>query len=339
MNKKQRRMALPLSFALLLVSLVVAPSAGARGDAVSGATVTPQQIGVLERGYRTGYSDGYQAGWRDVAERAARDHRSNPDYVRADRVYVAAYGSLEDYRDGYRQGFEAGYESGYDQRGFNPDIPAGLARRGVSNIGAGVGIDDATRTPDDSNTRVNTARDIITIPSDTTLRVELLNRLTTDVSRRGDNFEARVLDPREYEGAVVSGRVTRVRRPGKVRGDAELQLSFDQIRLADGRVSNFNAQVVEVIQAGDREGVGEVDPEGGVRGRSSTKDDVAKVGAGAGIGAIIGAIAGGGKGAAIGAAIGGAVGTGGVLTSRGRDIRLEPGQQIMIRTGSETRIQ
>ena len=86
-------------------------------------------------------------------------------------------------------------------------------------------------------------------------------------------------------------------------------------------------------------GVDDVDPEGGVRGGSSTKDDVTKVGAGAGIGAIIGAIAGGGRGAAIGAVIGAGVGTAGVVTSRGGDIRLEPGTELVIRTSTETRMQ
>ncbi len=88
-----------------------------------------------------------------------------------------------------------------------------------------------------------------------------------------------------------------------------------------------------MVKSGN-ENVGDVDDEGGVRGKSTTKDDVTKVGAGAGIGAIIGAIAGGGKGAAIGAVIGGSVGTAGVLTQRGKDIRLEPGQQLRIRTTS-----
>ena len=69
----------------------------------------------------------------------------------------------------------------------------------------------------------------------------------------------------------------------------------------------------------------------GVRGRDTTKEDVAKVGGAAGVGAIIGAIAGGGKGAVIGAVIGGGAATGGVMSQRGKDIRLEPGQQLRIR--------
>ena len=83
----------------------------------------------------------------------------------------------------------------------------------------------------------------------------------------------------------------------------------------------------------------EVDAEGGVKGRDSTKDDVAKVGAASGIGAIIGTIAGGGKGAAIGAIIGGGAGTAGVMTQRGKDIRLDRGQQLKIRTSTDTSVQ
>ena len=55
-----------------------------------------------------------------------------------------------------------------------------------------------------------------------------------------------------------------------------------------------------------------------------------------GIGAIIGAIAGGGKGAAIGAIIGGGAGAAGTMTQRGKDIRLERGQRIKIRTSTDT---
>jgi hypothetical protein len=107
--------------------------------------------------------------------------------------------------------------------------------------------------------------------------------------------------------------------------------------LKDGRSANFNAQLIEVVQTEDGN-AGDVDTEGGISGESSTKQDAAKIGAGAGLGAIIGAIAGGGKGAAIGAIIGGAVGTGGVLATRGKDISLPRGQQLLIRTSRETMI-
>ena len=147
-----------------------------------------------------------------------------------------------------------------------------------------------------------------------------------------------MVQPGEFQGAIVDGRVTRVKRPGKVKGVAELQLSFERIRMPDGRQSTFAAEVIEVVDMGGSNG-GEVDPEGGVRGKDSTKDDISRVGAATGIGAVIGAIFGGGKGAAIGAAVGGVAGTGSVLSKRGKDIRLNPGQQLRIRTATETRIQ
>ena len=344
--------ALSLVLAIAFVPSGLVPSVHGAGRAAVNSS-SAQQIGALERGYRTGYSDGYQAGYRDATERAARDYRNKEEYAKADRAYVAAYGALEDYRDGYRQGFEAAYEAGFERRGFDSTVPASLSRRATAarNDAGDDSVSDsrnaadanANRTGSDSDERNNSGappRPIGTldVPMDTTMRIELLTNLSTDATQRGDRFEARIIEPREYEGARVVGRIKSVKRAGRVRGSAELQLDFEQISLPDGRFTNFNAQVIEVVGRGNS-GVGDVDEEGGVRGRSTVKDDVAKVGAGAGIGAIIGAIAGGGAGAGIGAVIGGAVGAGGAITSRGKDMRLERGQELLIRTSTETRIQ
>jgi hypothetical protein len=351
MQIRTRLLPAAVSFALavaLFPATSISRAAVNHDDAPVAATA--QQVGALERGYRTGYSDGYQAGYRDSIERATRDYRNKEEYASADRAYVSAYGAREDYRDGYQQGFEIGYEAGFDRRGFDSVVPPGLTRRGASAGNSNNTRDASDSTPDprasDSTTTSTSSssgapqRQIgsLELPMDTTLRIELLTNLSTDATQRGDRFEARVIEPAEYEGARIVGRVTRVKRPGKVRGSGELQLNFEQISLPDGRFTNLNAQVIEVV--GQSTGnVGEVDEEGGVRGQSTTKDDVTKVGAGAGIGAIIGAIAGGGKGAAIGAVIGGGIGAGGAVTSRGKDVRLERGQELLIRTSTETRIQ
>ncbi|HEX8336612.1 MAG TPA: hypothetical protein VF621_07770, partial [Pyrinomonadaceae bacterium] len=305
-----------------------------------------QQYGALERGYRTGYSDGYQSGWGDQLRGASADHRGKEDYRRADRAYITAYGALEDYRDGYQQGYEVGYEAGYARQGFNSELPAGgVTRRGAAQAGEsdvergpvrGGSRDDAQESESVSRGGSSPGRGSViggsdVVPSNVVLTVELSNRLTTDVSQRGDRFEARVVEPQEFAGAVVAGRLTDVQRAGKARGRALLQLDFEQIRLpGGGGWEEFSAQVIEVVGA-EAAGSGEVDAEGGVHGRSTTKEDVAKVGGAAGVGAIIGAIAGGGKGAAIGAIIGGGAATGGVMSQRGKDIRLEPGQQLRIR--------
>ena len=171
------------------------------------------------------------------------------------------------------------------------------------------------------------------------MRVELMNRLSTDASQKGDRFQARVLEPNQFQGAVLEGHLEQVKRPGKAKGNAQLQLVFDQIKMPSGRSSHISAQVIEVIPNGGSQGVGKVDSEGGVQGRDSTKSDVQKIGGAAGIGAVIGLIAGGGAGAAIGATIGAGVGTAGVLTQRGKDIRLDQGQQLRIRTNADAEVQ
>jgi hypothetical protein len=297
------------------------------------------QTTALERGYRTGYSDGYTAGFKDVSDGAARNYQNKEDYQRADRSYNDVWGPIEDYRDGYQQGFEAGYIAGYERQQFNSTLPSGLRRRGATSSTASIDVN--VNTPTNTNAPANTDADApvnpsgsVAIPRNTILALELQTPLSTDASQRGDRLQARVIEPAQYAGYIVEGRVAQVKRPGKVKGVAELQLAFDQIRTNDNRTATLHAELIEVVPMTGEETI--VDEEGGVRGRDSTKDDAARVGAASGIGAIIGAIAGGGKGAAIGAIIGGGAGTAGVMTQRGKDIRLERGQHLKIRTSTDT---
>lgn len=328
---------LTLACTLMVTALVAVPVSAQDPQ-------TDNQATALMRGYRTGYSDGFPTGMQDSRSNGTRDFRNKADYQRADRAYVPSWGPPEEYRDGYQQGFEAGYNAGFDRRPFDSSIPADLHRRGDdatvsgpvdSNTSSGP-VTVGPATTGQTTTSAATTGNTVLIPRDTLMRIELLNNLSTDASQNGDHFQARVIEPKEYEGATLEGRVTRVKRPGRVNSNAELQLSFDQIRLPDGRVSKISAQVIEVISGN---GVGKVDSEGGVQGRDSTKDDVKKVGVAAGIGAVIGAIAGGGVGAAVGATIGAGVGTAGVLSQRGRDIRLSHGQHLRIRTAGDAEIQ
>lgn len=359
MRNPTRIMVAALAFALLvLLALPVA--------AVPPQTA-PQSVGALERGYRTGYSDGYQAGYGDSTQNAARDFRNKDEYRRADRAYAASYGALEDYRDGYQQGFEKGYDTGYERRTFDSTIPANISRRGPDNTqnntnsnGVSVTVNNSSDNgnpnvsdnnsssssgnSNSSNSNSSNSNGPINrgngsyIPRDTVLRIELLTNLSTDVSQRGDRFQARVVEPAEFQGAMIEGHVSYVKHPGRLKGTATLQLAFDQISL-NGNWTSFKAQVIEVVDNANSQGVAKVDEEGGVEGKSRTKDNVTKIGAGAGVGAIIGAIVGGGGGAAIGAAIGGGIGTGGVMTSKGKDIRLDHGQNLRIRAATDTKLQ
>jgi len=298
---------------------------------------TQNQASAIMRGYRTGYSDGYQAGVNDLANNAARDFRNKTEYERGDRAYNSNYGPLAEFRDGYQQGFEVGYAAGFDRKPFDSSIPADLRRRTEdSTVNYPI---DQNKSPDPVSQQPQRSQTVVlTIPRDTIMRVELLGNLSTDASQKGDQFQARVIEPKEYEGATIEGRVVSVKRAGRARSTAQLQLSFDEIKFTDGHTSKMSAQVIEVIRNGG-EGVGKVDSEGGVQGTNSTKGDVQKVGAAAGIGALIGAITGGGVGAAVGATIGAGVGTAGVLSQRGSDIQLYRGQQLRIRTAGDVAAQ
>lgn len=324
------------SLAFLFVFALVAPSQfGSKVVAQDQQTV----VTALMRGYRTGYSDGYQAGVGDKSANGPKEFRNKAEYDRADRAYTANWGALEEYRDGYRQGFEVGYSAGYDRQPFDSSIPAGLRRRTEDNT---------VQNPIDQNkTPVNNTNTgpgdepgtSLAIPRDTIMLVELMNELSTDISQQGDRFQARVVEPKQYDGAIIDGHIAQLKRPGKAKGTAQLQLAFDQIKFPSGQTSKMAGQVIEVIANGGTQGVGKVDSEGGVQGQSSTKSDAGKVGAAAGIGAVLGAIFGGGSGAAVGAGIGAGVGTAGVLTSRGKDIQLTQGQQLRIRTAADVESQ
>ena len=324
-----------------LVSVLSFVLAGFVSIPVSNAhfAVSQAQSTALERGYRTGYSDGYTAGYKDVNDHAARDYKTKDEYQRADRSFNDAWGPIEDYRDGYQQGFELGYAGGYDHQQFDSTIPTGLRRRqsgapAPADTRVTVRTDNGTQPAANPDSNV-TANASLGIPRNTILSLELLTGISTVASQRNDPFKARVVQPAEFAGYIVEGHLSQVKRPGKVKGVAELQLSFDQIRTPDNRTATLHAELMEIVPL-NADSRTDVDPEGGVRGQDSTKDDAAKIGAASGVGAIIGAIAGGGKGAAIGAIIGGGAGTAGTMTQRGKDIRLEQGQQLKIRTSTDT---
>jgi len=332
---------------LFVLAVVALFASTISNTATSTVAVQGQQASALERGYRTGYSDGYNAGYRDTADGAERNYQTKEEYQRADRNFNQAWGTIEDYRDGYEQGFEAGYSAGFDRQVFNSTIPAGLTRRGV--VDSTVANTDTTQTTNTNTASSPPAGAPIVIRQDEILLVELLSPLSTDATQRGDRFQARVLHPRELEGAIVEGRVTRVKRPGKVKSSAEMQLDFQSIRLSesDNRSVGFRGDVVEIVDMSGRndDDGPTVDNEGGVKSQDTTKDDVVKVGATTGIGTIIGAIAGGGKGAAIGALAGGAAGAGGQVLTRGKQINIPAetelkfklAQDVTLRRAARTR--
>jgi len=184
----------------------------------------------------------------------------------------------------------------------------------------GGGYDSPTQT---------TSGDFI-IPNGETVIVELNDDLSTSTAREGQTFTATVKQPSNYEGAVVEGRVTHLQRGGRITGRSELTLSFDNIRMRDGRTYRFAGILESVrLQNGD---VVRVDNEGAVQEDNQTTKTVQRTAIGTAVGAIIGAIAGGGKGAAIGAIIGAGGGAGSVYVQGRDDLDLTRGTELTIRS-------
>lgn len=142
------------------------------------------------------------------------------------------------------------------------------------------------------------AQSALEIPSGTTIRVRMIDRLSSEQNQTGDTFHGTLDEPiqvngRELypKGADVIGRVTDVHPTGRLSEPGELDLVLNTV--SSGTVA-ASIHVQPLV----------------IKGESHSKSNVTKIGGGAALGAVIGAIAGGGKGAAIGTLAGGAAGTG-----------------------------
>jgi len=152
----------------------------------------------------------------------------------------------------------------------------------------------------------------VTLPAGTPLRVVLQTGVGSDTSTPGSEFSAVLADPVVIDGKTVLekgtpvvGRVTDIKKSGRVKGRASISLTLTSLVYDSKNIPIATKTYVGVA-------------------KSTRKRDVAVIGGAAGVGAAIGAIVGGGKGAATGAAIGGAGGTGTVLATRGADVHYPP---------------
>ena len=167
----------------------------------------------------------------------------------------------------------------------------------------------------------------IVVPKGTVIPIALTSRVSTKNSKDGDGVYAKTTFPITVnnkivipEGSFVRGKITEVRKPGRVKGKGELTLSFQTLVLPSG----INIPLYTSLGgAGERKG------EATVQGDSSKGDDAKTVGIDAATGGMIGVLASRGvKGAAVGGAGGAAVGAATVLLTRGKDLVLDPGTTL-----------
>jgi len=127
-------------------------------------------------------------------------------------------------------------------------------------------------------------------------------------------------------GSYVTGTVTEVKRPGRVKGKGELYVRFDTITLPNGVTRDFRSRLGGI----DARGNEHLDTkEGVVQGDSNKGGDMKTIATGGLGGASLGGlIAQNGMGAGIGSAAGAAAGIAGVLMTRGPEAELSKGSTV-----------
>jgi type IV secretion system protein VirB10 len=177
------------------------------------------------------------------------------------------------------------------------------------------------------------------VASRTRIPLVLVNSVSTKTSSVGDQVylqtsfpisaDGRIVIP---EGSYVTGTITQVKRPGKVKGRGEIYLRFDTLMLRNGVKRDFRGTVT-ATDGGENNS----EKEGTIVGDSSKGKDAATIAGPAVSGTIIGTGIGGavsgrpggmGMGAGIGAGIGATAGMIGVLLTRGPDVRLLRGTSL-----------
>jgi hypothetical protein len=172
----------------------------------------------------------------------------------------------------------------------------------------------------------------IELPTGTHIPLVLHNAVSTRSAQPGDPVYFETSFPVMLNGKVVvpagswvSGEVTEAKRPGRVKGRAELMVRLNTLILP-------NAYMISLAASPGNAGTGgneTTDHEGKIKGDTDKGADVGTVmkttAAGAGIGGLAAQSA---KGAGIGAGVGAAVGLATVLLTRGPEAELPRGTTL-----------
>jgi type IV secretion system protein VirB10 len=179
--------------------------------------------------------------------------------------------------------------------------------------------------------------DAVQVEAGTHILLNMINSVSTKQAVVGDRIYLETAFPVIANGKIivpqgswVTGTVTEVRRPGRVKGKGELEVRFDSLTLPNGVTRSFKSD----LGALDATNGGTLDRENSkVKGPGDKAGDAGTVvrttAEGAAIGTGIGAAAGHiGTGSVIGLAGGAAGGLIGVLASRGPDAVLPRGSSV-----------
>jgi hypothetical protein len=172
----------------------------------------------------------------------------------------------------------------------------------------------------------------LTIPSGTKVPLALKQSISTKNAREGDAVYAVTTFPVVINdrmvippGTYVQGRISNVKRGGRVKGRAEVLMHFSTLIYPSGYTVVLPGAVENVPGA---EKTSMKDEEGTIRQDSQTGEKAKTVATAAGTGAVVGGLSNGVKGGLIGAGIGGGIGTAIGLLTRGNDVRMEAGTTL-----------
>jgi hypothetical protein len=175
------------------------------------------------------------------------------------------------------------------------------------------------------------------VQTGTHVLLSMVNSVSTKQAIEGDRIYLQTAFPVMVSGRIVipqgswvTGTITQVKRPGRVKGRGELQVRFDSLVLPNGVSRDFRAD----LGALDARNDGTLKREQSeIKGPGDKKGDVRTVATttaeGAAIGTAVGAASGHlGGGSLIGLGAGAAAGLIGVLSSRGPDAVLDRGSTV-----------
>jgi type IV secretion system protein VirB10 len=172
----------------------------------------------------------------------------------------------------------------------------------------------------------------ITVPAGTKIPLTLKQGINSKSARPGDPVYAQTAFPITQNnqivipaGTFVQGEVRQVVRPGRVKGRAQLQMSFTSMIFPNGYTILLPGAVQNTPGSKDNTVAGK---EGTIQGPGGKGKDAGTIAATTIPGAGIGAIAGGAEGAGIGAATGGVIGLATVLLTRGPEVQLATGDSV-----------
>src|SRR5438552_7237631 len=172
----------------------------------------------------------------------------------------------------------------------------------------------------------------LTIPSGTKVPLALKQSISTKNARDGDAVYAVTTFPVVVDdrivipaGTYVQGRISNVKRGGRIKGRAEVLMHFSTLIYPSGYTVVLPGAVENVPGA---EKTSMKDEEGTIRQDSQTGEKAKTVATAAGTGAVIGGLSNGVKGGLIGAGVGGGVGTAIGMLTRGNDVRMEAGETL-----------